>query len=269
MIRPLQELALGPRIAATLLFFTSLGHTPASAQQPASPSGVSSPAQSSSQPEKNGGNGGPDSNAQDSKGEVQASSPTNDRIFYTVPNYLTVENANQVPPLSAGRKFKLVAEDSFDFFNYPWYGFLAGLSQAENSEPGFGQGAAGYGKRYAATFADATIENFTTGAVFPALLHQDPRYFQLGKGGFFHRAGYSVSRIFITRADSGRSQFNYSEIAGAAVAAGIANAYHPAEDRNFANTMSIWGTDMGWDAFTFVVKEFWPDLKRKLHREKN
>lgn len=264
MISRRPEFAGGAPLAATLFLLTFFVHLPASAQQSTSPSAPSDSRQLSPPPGKNSENRG-----QEPKAEDQTNSPANDRIFYAVPNYLTVENASQVPPVSAGRKFKLVAEDSFDYFVYPWYGFLAGLSQAENSEAGYGQGAAGYGKRYAATFADGTIENFTTGALFPALLHQDPRYFQLGKGCFFHRAGYSVSRIFITRADSGHNQFNYSEIAGAAVAAGIANAYHPAEDRNFANTMSIWGTDMGWDAFTFVIKEFWPDLKRKLRREKN
>lgn len=194
---------------------------------------------------------------------------TNDRIFYAMPNFLTVENAGRVPPLSSKQKFKLVAEDSFDYFNYPWFGVLAGISQAENSEAGYGQGAQGYAKRYGSTFADGTIENFTTGALFPSLLHQDPRYYQLGEGKFLHRAGYAVTRIFITRTDSGRRQFNYSEISGAAVAAGISNAYHPVGDRNFANTMSIWATDMGWDTFILVVKEFWPDVRRKLSRSKN
>jgi hypothetical protein len=254
----------GLRAAAPFLLPIFLLCLPVCAQQPNLRSGSAATGQNSPASEKNKSDEG-----QDPTNKEQSNSPTNDRIFYAMPNYLTVENASQTPPVSAGRKFKLVAEDTFDYFNYPWYAFLAGLSQAENSEPGYGQGAKGYGKRYAATFADGTIENFTTGAVFPALLHQDPRYFQLGKGSFFHRSGYALSRIFITRADSGHSQFNYSEIAGAAVAAGIANAYHPAGDRNFANTMSIWGTDMGWDAFTFFVKEFWPDLKRKLHTVKN
>ena len=78
-----------------------------------------------------------------------------------------------------------------------------------------------------------------------------------------------MSRIFVTRADSGRRQFNYSEVTGAAVAAGISNAYHPAGDRNFGNTMSVWATDMGWDTFILVVKEFWPDIRRKMSRTKN
>ena len=110
-----------------------------------------------------------------------------DRLFYTLPNFLTLENAGQVPPLTVGQKFKVVARGSFDPIQIPWYAALAGISQAENSEPGYGQGAEGYGKRFGAAFADGTIENFMTGAVLPSLLHQDPRFFQKSDGTFWHR----------------------------------------------------------------------------------
>jgi hypothetical protein len=103
--------------------------------------------------------------------------------------------AAHVPPLTARGKFKVVARSSFDYVQVPWYGFLAGVSQAENSEPGYGQGAEGYGKRFGAAYADGTIENFMTGAVLPSLLHQDPRFFQSSEGGFARRTGYAVSRI--------------------------------------------------------------------------
>ena len=148
---------------------------------------------------------------------------------------------------------------------FPWYGFLAGISQAENSEPGFGQGAAGYGKRFGSAFADGTIENFVTGAILPSLLHQDPRFFQSGTGGFWRRSGYAVSRIFVTRTDAGGEQFNYSEVLGSAVSAAISTySYHPRSDRNVGNTLSVWGSQVGYDTVTIVVKEFWPDIHRKL-----
>jgi len=160
------------------------------------------------------------------QGKVAGTS--NDRLFYTLPNFLSLENAGQVPPLSAKQKFSVVARSSFDYIEYPWYGFLAGISQAENSEPGFGQGFGGYGKRFASAFADGTIENFLVGAVLPSLLHQDPRFFQSGEGSFTHRAGYAVSRAFVTRTDSGNAQFNYSEIVGSALSAAIStDTYHP------------------------------------------
>jgi hypothetical protein len=202
------------------------------------------------------------------KGDDQARGTSNDRLFFALPNFLTLENEGHVLPMTAGQKFKVVARGSFDPVQYFWYGFLAGISQAQNSEPGYGQGAAGYGKRYGATFADGTIENFMTGAVLPSLLRQDPRFFQSGKGGFGRRAGYAVSRIFVTRTDSGHQQFNFSEILGSAAAASISTySYHPSDDRNFANTLSVWGSQVGYDTLTIVVKEFWPDIRRKLRKK--
>jgi hypothetical protein len=207
--------------------------------------------------------------SQETKKDAAAPKATsNDRLFFTLPNFLTLENAGQVPPLTTGQKFKVVARSSFDYVQYPWYGFLAGISQAQDSEEGYGQGAKGYAKRFGAYFADGTIENFMTGAIVPSVLHQDPRYFQSGRGGFSHRAGYAVSRIFVTRTDSGHEQFNFSEIFGSALAAGISTySYHPREDRTLPNAVSVWGTQVGYDTITLVVKEFWPDIRRKMKKQ--
>jgi hypothetical protein len=204
----------------------------------------------------------------DKKNPAQ-SGTSNDRLFFALPNFLTLENADQVPPLTAGQKFKVVTRGSFDYIQIPWYGFLAGIGQAQNSEPGFGQGAEGYGKRLGATFADGTIENYMTGAILPSLLHQDPRFFQSGEGGFWRRTGYAVSRIVVTRGDSGRHQFNFSEVFGGAAAAAISTySYHPSEDRTLSNTASVWGTQAGYDTITIVIKEFWPDIRRKMSKNK-
>lgn len=197
-----------------------------------------------------------------SQPQLKQEPPKNDRLFWALPNYLTVENESETPPMTAEQKFKLEAKQSFDPVQFPFIGMLALISQAENSEPTYGQGMAGYGKRYAAAFGDAMIGSFMTAAALPAAFHQDPRYFQLGHGSFLHRAGYAVSRIFVTRADAGGHQFNSSEVAGNLIAAGIANAYHPRDDRSLVNTLSIWGTDTGWDTVTNVAKEFWPDIRR-------
>jgi hypothetical protein len=206
---------------------------------------------------------------QDKTGNGKTSGTSNDRLFYALPNFLTLENGANVPPLTAGEKFKVVARGSFDYIQIPWYAALAGISQAQNSEPGYGQGAEGYGKRFGSAFADGTIENFMTGAVFPSLLHQDPRFYQSSEGGFGRRAGYAVSRIFITRTDSGHHQFNYSEIFGSALAAGISTySYHPHADKNVDNALSVWGSEVGYDTITIVVKEFWPDIRRKLSKNK-
>jgi len=235
------------------------------AQQPPSPAQQAPPADAShasKDPAQDQSKNNPDIKKQEETGT------SNDRLFYALPNFLTMETKN-VPPLTPKQKFWVVTRGSFDYIQIPWYGFLAGVSQAENSEPGYGQGAAGYGKRYGAYFADGTIENYMVGAVLPSLLRQDPRFYQSGQGGFWHRTGHAIGRIFVTPTDSGGRQFNYSEIIGSAMAAGISTySYHPKGDRNLPNTASVWGSQVGYDTITFVVKEFWPDIRRKLSKKK-
>lgn len=230
---------------------------PAAAEKSAPQQQPDQPAAKQDQEEKN-------------KAQVEQTGTSKDRLFYTLPNFLSVENAGQIPPLTTSQKFKVVTRSSFDYVEFPWYGFLAGISQAENSEAGYGQGAAGYGKRYGAAFADGTIENFWTAAILPSVLHQDPRFYESGEGSFWHRTGYAISRIFVTRTDSGGSQFNTSEIVGSAIAAGISTySYHPHSDKTLSNTGSVWASQIGYDTLTIVVKEFWPDIRRKIsHKQK-
>jgi hypothetical protein len=193
----------------------------------------------------------------------------NDRLFYVLANYTTVENLDKFGPLSAKTKFKLSAKTMSDPVTISFIGMIALIGQARNSDPSYGQGFQGYAKRYGTFYANTGIGTLMTTSVFPALLHQDPRYFQLGTGSTWHRAKYSVSRIFVTRADSGERQFNYSEILGNAVAAGISNTYLPQNQRTLSNTLSVWGTDIMLNAVCNVAKEFWPDIRRKIHKQKH
>lgn len=208
--------------------------------------------------------------ASSSQGTSQQPSGASKRLFFAMPNFLTVENAGEVAPLTVGEKFKMTAQGSFDPFTMFWYAAEAGVSQLKNSDSAYGQGAEGYAKRFGEHFADGTIENFMTKAIFPSMLHQDPRYFQLGKGGFGHRTWYAVSRVFVTRGDNGNAQFNASEMLGAASAAGIsAYTYHPRDDRSVAQAGSVMGTQVAYDALSFWLKEFWPDIRGKLHKSKS
>jgi len=185
-----------------------------------------------------------------------------------MPNQLTVEGATKVTPISAGEKFKLVAECTFDPYEFVVVGVLAGIGQATDDTPSWGQGAKGFGIRYATDFGDQLAGNFMVGAVLPSLFHQDPRYFQSGKGSFWHRFGYAMSRVVITRGDSGKTQFNLSEIAGNGIAGAISNTYHPASDRSLEQTAQTWGTQIAVDAIGFELKEFWPDIRRRFSRKK-
>jgi len=101
------------------------------------------------------------------------------------------------------------------------------------------------------------------------LFRQDPRYFQMGKGGFARRTWYALTRILVTRADSGNAQFNVSEFTGSALAAGISTyTYHPESDKKLTTVMSVWGTQVGLDGFANEVKEFWPDIRRHFRKKK-
>src|SRR5258708_12314922 len=180
---------------------------PALAQQEQAPAPQLAPSQQQSQQAEPG---------KDDKsiGQAQQTSPSNDRLFFVLPNNLTVENEDKVGRLSSGAKFKLVAKNAFDPAIYPFIGFIAVVGQAQNTQPEFGQGAARYGKRYGVAFANSTVGSFMTGAVFPSVFKQDPRYYQLVHGGFKRRRARSLMRIFTTRKGLGERHFNRVEMAG-------------------------------------------------------
>lgn len=186
-----------------------------------------------------------------------------------MPNYLTVDNQSQVKPISWKEKFAITASGAFDPYEFVVVGIVAGIRQADNAYPAFGQGIEGYSKRYGTSFADQVDGNIMVGAVYPSLLRTDPRYFRLGRGGFVHRFGYGISRIFVTRRDSGGSVFNVSEFFGNATAIAISNVYYPAANRSFSSSFSGWGLQMGLDAWGNELKEFWPDIHRYLSKKKH
>ena len=190
------------------------------------------------------------------------------RILGIIPNYRAVSANTQLPPLSFKGYFWLATQDTFDYSNFIFVGALAGINMAGKSQPTFGQGAEGFGKYYWHAFADGAIENYMTEAVVPLATKEDPRYYTMGKGGFFKRTGYAVSRLFITRANSGKSTFNLSEVVGAGAAAGIGNAYYPAQNNQWVKTYQRWGTQVALDGAFNVLKEFWPDVNQAIFHGK-
>jgi hypothetical protein len=236
---------------------------PASAQQPAS-NQQPAPAQ---QGDTRVAPSQPATPSEPTQTETSPSSPKDDRIFWSLPNLLTVENGTKPAPLTTRQKFQVVAQGTFDPVEFAYIGLITSINQASNSNPTFGQGLIGYSKRYALEFTDVAIGNFMTGAVYPTLLHQDPRYYQMGKGKFVHRFFYAGTRVFVTHGDSGKTQFNFSEILGNATGAAISNAYHPGP-RTLVSNVDVWWSQIGWDAVSYELKEFWPDIHKAFHRQK-
>ena len=191
------------------------------------------------------------------------------RILYIVPNFRSVSVDVKLPLMSVKDKFIGATEDSFDYSSLIFAGMLAGVAQAQNSYPEFHQGAAGYARYFWHSFADQTDENYWVEFIFPTVLRQDPRYYTLGRGGFFKRVAYSFSRVAITRQDDGSSNFNYSEVVGAGAAAGISSLYYPSAYRDWTKTGQRWVTNIGLDGATFVFKEFWPDINSKIFHQKD
>jgi hypothetical protein len=190
------------------------------------------------------------------------------RILGIIPNYRAVSANVHLPPLTFKSALWLATQDTFDYSDFIFVGALAGVDMAGKSQPTFGQGAEGYGKYYWHVFVDGAIEDYMTEAIIPVATKEDPRYYTMGKGGFFKRTGYAVSRLVITRTNSGKSTFNLSEVVGAGAAAGIGNAYYPTESNPWVKTSQRWGTQVGLDGVFNVVKEFWPDIDRAIFRGK-
>ena len=190
------------------------------------------------------------------------------RILFIIPNYRSVSANTHLPPQSVKEKFWLATQDSFDYSAFIYEGIIAGIAMGGKSTPAFGQGASGYGLYYAHSFADGTIENYMVEAIVPTATKQDPRYYTLGRGGILKRTGYAVSRLLITRTDSGKRTFNVSEVVGAGGAAGISNLYYPSESNPWVKTYQRWGSQLIQDGLSNLAKEFWPDVNRAIFHNK-
>jgi hypothetical protein len=195
--------------------------------------------------------------------------PQTKRILGIFPNFRAVSSDVHLPPQSVKEKFVTATEDSFDYSSFVLPVVLAGEQQATNATPEFRQGGIGYGRYLWHSFVDQTSENYWVEFIMPTVTREDTRYYTLGPGGggTWKRVGYALSRAVVTRNDEGKDTFNASEVVGAGAAAGISNLYYPSRERTFGKTADKWGVNVGIDAGTFVVREFWPDINHALfHR---
>jgi hypothetical protein len=182
--------------------------------------------------------------------------------FGIIPNFRTVDASTPYKPISAKQKMAIAARDSIDWTLPIVAAGYAGLGQLTSQNKTFGQGMSGYGNRFVRSYADQVMGNMLVEGVMTSAFREDPRYFRLGQGTFWSRTWYAASRVFITRTDGGKTRFNYSETIGNSLAVGISNAYYP-DTRNVGDNLQRLTIQIGTDAFTNILKEFWPDVKRK------
>ncbi len=161
-------------------------------------------------------------------------------------------------------KFVLFVQDSFDPVTFLATGFNAGLDQAENSDPSYGQGAEGYGRRFGAEFTDQASSRFFKDFAYPWIFSEDPRYYRLARGGARRRLLHAVEHAVVAHRDDGKRMFNFSEWLGTTTTAVLSNTYRVDNERGFgpAAQRVTYGIlqDIGFD----VLREFWPEISRKF-----
>ena len=200
---------------------------------------------------------------QDPPAKSQKPEEEHPRLFWIFPTY-TVADAKSVRPLTARGKWRLFVKNETDPFTVGWVAFEAGLAQASDGFSGYGQGAAGYGKRFGAGLADQTAGEFFGTFLFPSVLHQDPRYYRLGAGPFKKRLGHALIRPVLTHKDSGGRAFNWSGMLGSIATSSLSNAYYPEENRGVGATFSRVAMSIPSSMIDEVVNEFGPDLEKKI-----
>jgi len=168
--------------------------------------------------------------------------------------------------LNTREKFDVFVRHTYSPYTFGAAAFNAGIAQATGAWRSYGGGMEGYGKRFGAALADNESGELLGRFVFPALLHQDPRYLRAGQGGTGHRIGYAVTRILVTRGDSGNKQVNASLLLSAFASAGLANTYYPREERGPGDTMARAGGGLLSTAGMNILREFWPDIRAKFRK---
>ena len=177
------------------------------------------------------------------------------RFIGVIPNFYT-SYVHDPAPMTTKQKFSLASRDSFDPVSLIADGAVAGIQQANDTYPGYGYGAAGYGKRFAAQFGDGRTSDFLSHAVFPALFHQDPRYFYQGTGSFKSRLIHAASFAIITRSDSGKPMPNYSYFLGDIGSGALSNLYYPHADRGIGLVFTNAAIGIAGKAGGAILREF-------------
>jgi hypothetical protein len=191
------------------------------------------------------------------------------KVLGVIPQY-SVTSRRDAPALTRSEKFHLMARGTINPFEFVATGLQAGISQATDEFPGYGQGAAGYGKRYGAALADQTSSQFFSNFFYPSLLKEDPRYFRLGEGSVKRRIFYALEQEFVVVKDDRTRTFNFSNVLGAFTAGAISNAYYPAGERSWGDTVNRSTIALVYGSAGGLIDEFWPDIQKKWseHRKK-
>ena len=187
------------------------------------------------------------------------------RLFHIIPLYNVTFEKNPSPLTPAG-KFRIFERSITDPFTIVSTAAAAGVDQAEDHFPAYGQGAAGYGKRFGQNYGDVAIGGFFTTYAFPSLLREDPRYFRKGEGRIGKRLVHAIANTFVTPTDSRGRSFNWANVLGRLTAGSAALAYYPAAQRTAPRVFARFGYSIGNSIVGNILSEFGPDVERWLFK---
>ena len=200
------------------------------------------------------------------KAEEQLKQQEHQRVMGVMATFNTTRN-HDAAPLSSGQKFQLFFKSAFDPWPFGLNAVVAGVNQAANSDPEWGQGVQGYAKRYGAAYSDYFIGNFFGNAVLPSVLHEDPRYFQKGSGSTMSRFLWAAASTVWCKRDKGGWGPNYANVGGNLIGAAIGRVYYPASERTVSDTISDGLTVSAEGIVGAELIEFWPDIVRHHQRK--
>lgn len=166
--------------------------------------------------------------------------------------------------LDTEHKFILFVDDTIDPVTFLGAGFNAGIDQAENTDPAFGQGAAGYGKRFGAELAGSASSDFFKDFAYPSIFSEDPRYYRLAQGRFRDRLLHAMEHAVVAHRETGTRMFNFSEWLGTTSAVALSDLYHPNNKPGIAPAAESVGYGVLTDTGFNVLREFWPEIARKF-----
>lgn len=208
--------------------------------------------------------------AQDqSDNTAQHSAAVNKGIDLIV-NYLNMAGANKAAdfrPLTQPERNHLYFKSLVNPIGLFKAGFSAGLNQLNDKPEEWGQGASGYGQRYADIEGQYLIQRTVTFGLSSAL-HEDNRYFNSGKQGVWKRTGYALSSGVLARKDDGSRHVSISQLGGVAAGAFLSRLWQPPSQSAASNGAISFGITMASNIGFSVVKEFLPDLGRKINQSR-
>jgi hypothetical protein len=172
-------------------------------------------------------------------------------------------SAPESPP-SVAEKWSLFDTETIAPFTLGAGAFNAAVSQVTRSAPLYGRHPwpTAYPKRFGASIGDIVSQNFFGDFLLASAFHEDTRYKRRGSSHrLWRRIGYAISRSVVTRSDSGETEFNWANVLGTGMSAGLSNAYYPPESRTVRASATNWGTSIAGSGLANLMPEFWPDVR--------